>query len=105
MRVTNITSNKGNKIPNQFIIHDDNNNKYFQSYNSTIVKIENWGVAKDIGEIYGCSKKVYLDKRFWNYSTTTGKYRNIFLEESRKETEKKIKDGTYILTDLNVGLM
>lgn len=105
MRVTNITSNKGNKIANQFIIHDDNNNKYFQSYNSTIVKIENWDIVESSHINYERSRKVYLDKHFWNYSTTTGKYRNIFLEESRKETEKKIKDGTYILTDLNVGLM
>ena len=95
MRVTNITSNKGKKIANQFIIYDDNNNKYFQSYNSTIVKIENYFDNDKLNQ-------VYLDKRFWNYSTTTSKYRNIFLEESRKETEKKIKDGTYILTNLQM---
>jgi len=32
---------------------------------------------------------------------STGKYRNIFLNETKKETEKKIKDGTYVLTNLN----
>ena len=31
MKVYNITSNKGNKIANQFTIHDDYNNKYFHS--------------------------------------------------------------------------
>ena len=46
-------------------------------------------------------KKVYLDKTFWDYSVTTGKYRNIFLDETKKETQKKIDNGTYILTDLN----
>ena len=91
MKVTNMTSNKGNKIANQFIIYDDNDNKYFQSYNSIIVKIDN----------FFKNSVIYLDKTFWDYSVTTGKYRNIFLNETKKETEKKIKDGTYILTNLN----
>ena len=38
MKVENITSNNGNKIANQFIITDDEDNKYFQSYSSMIVK-------------------------------------------------------------------
>jgi hypothetical protein len=46
-------------------------------------------------------RKIYLDKKYWDYSVTTSKYRNIFLEESSKETAKKIEDGTYILTNLN----
>ncbi len=73
---------------NQFIIYDDNGNTFFQSYNSIIVKITPEG-------------KIYLDENYWNYSVTTGKYRNLFLGESRKETEKKIKSGKYILTNLN----
>ena len=101
MKVQNMTSNKGNKIANQFIIYDDNNNKYFQSYKSIIAKIENNDVIENIGINYQRNKKVYLDKNYWNYSVTTGKYRNIFLNETKKETEKKIKDGTYILTNLN----
>ncbi len=91
MKVTNIESNKGNKIANQFIITDDKQNEYFQSYNSMIVK-------KD----YESNQvKIYLDQKYWNYSTTTGKYRNIFLNETIKDTKKKIKSGEYILTDLN----
>ena len=91
MKVTNIESNKGNKIANQFIITDDIQNEYFQSYNSMIVK-------KD----YESNQvKIYLDQKYWNYSTTTGKYRNIFLNETIKDTKKKIKSGEYILTDLN----
>jgi len=101
MKVTNMTSNKGNKIANQFIVYDDNNNKYFQSYKSVIAKIENNDIQENININYERSKKVYLDKTFWDYSVTTGKYRNIFLNETKKETEKKIKDGTYILTNLN----
>ena len=85
-RVENMVSNKGNKIANQFVIYTDNGS-IFQSYNSTIVKID--------------SGKTYLDKNTWDYSKTTGKYRNIFLNETKKDTEEKIKSGQYILTDLN----
>jgi hypothetical protein len=45
--------------------------------------------------------KIELDQKYWNYSNTTGKYRNIFLGETITETKKKIKSGEYILTDLN----
>lgn len=87
MKVKNMTSARGNKVANQFIITDDNNNEYFQSYRSIIVK-------KSQG-------KIYLDDYFWDYSVTTGKYRNEFLGEGIAETRKKIKSGEYILTDLN----
>jgi len=91
MKVENIESNNGNKIANQFVITDDKQNEYFQSYNSMIVK-------KD----YESDQvKIYLDQKYWNYSNTTGKYRNIFLNETITETKKKIKSGEYILTDLN----
>tara|TARA_R100001530_G_scaffold62308_1_gene44855 strand:- start:359 stop:622 length:264 start_codon:yes stop_codon:yes gene_type:complete len=86
MKVKNMTSNKGNKIKNQFII-TDKNNRYFQSYDSIIVK--------------ETENKTFLDSFYWDYSTTTGKYRNIFLGEKKTETEKKIKNGTYKLTNLN----
>ena len=85
-KTTNMISNKGNKIANQFIIYTTEGS-IFQSYNSTIVKIENG--------------KTYLDLNKWDYSKTTGKYRNIFLNENKKQTEEKIKNGEYILTDLN----
>lgn len=86
MKVSNLTSNNGTTIPNQFEIRD-NKAVYFQSYNSIIVKIEDG--------------KTYLDANKWDYSVTTSKYRNIFLGETTKETKKKIKSGEYILTDLN----
>ena len=90
MKVRNITSNNGNKIANQFEIMDNENNTiYFQSYKSIIVK-------HDMN-----LNQVYLDSYFWDYSTTTSKYRNKFLNETTRETEKKIKDGTYFLYDLN----
>jgi hypothetical protein len=75
-------------VKNQFII-EDGNRIVFQSYNSVIAVKENG--------------KVTLDNSTWDYSKTTGKYRNEFLNETKKETERKIKDGTYKLADLNNG--
>ena len=79
-------SNKGNKVANQFLITTDEA-FYFQSYNSIIAKR-----TKD---------KIFLDEKFWDYSTTTGKYRNQFLNEGIADTRKKIKSGIYVLTNLN----
>lgn len=70
MKVRNMRSNNGNKIANQFIIEDEENNKqYFQSYNSTIVCID-------------YKNKVITIGRDYNYSTTTGKYRNKFFSDN-----------------------
>jgi len=88
MKVENMTSTRGNKVANQFIIVDDNNDKTFQSYNSVIAKKINNGL-------------IYLDEYFWDYSVTTGKYRNQFLGEGIADTRKKIEQGVYILTNLN----
>ena len=92
MKVTHLHNRNGNKVKNQFVVYDDSDNKFFQSYDTIIVMEENF--------IEG-PRKVYLDEKYWDYSVTTSKYRNIFLEESSKETAKKIEDGTYILTNLN----
>jgi len=86
MKVENFTSSNGNSVPNQFLL-TDGNKIVFQSYKSVIAVIENG--------------KVSLDQKFWDYSPTTGKYRNQFLGETKKETEAKIKSGEYILTNLN----
>lgn len=86
IKVTNMTSSSGNTIVNQLIIETPDGD-YFQSYDSVIARRQD-GV-------------VYLDANKWDYSNTTGKYRNIFLGETKKETEAKIKDGTYTLVDLN----
>jgi len=87
VRVQNMVSSNGNKIPNQFILNTEKG-VYFQSYETIIAFQDNSG-------------HTYLDKEKWDYSKTTGRYRNIFLGESRKETEKKIKSGEYTLTNLN----
>ncbi len=87
IKVLNMISNNGNRIPNQFVISTPEGS-YFQSYNSVIAFINNEG-------------RVFLDKNKWDYSTTTGKYRNIFLGENKKLTEKRINNNNYILIDLN----
>jgi hypothetical protein len=45
--------------------------------------------------------KTYLDKSKWDYSVTTGKYRNQFLGLNKKETEALIKSGSIKLVNLN----
>lgn len=95
MKVQNMTSSKGNNIANQFIItgidSDDCDFETFQSYDSVIA------TRRTIGGEY----EIKLDSRYWDYSVTTGKYRNQFLGETKKETQAKIDSGVYILTDLN----
>jgi hypothetical protein len=100
MKVQNMTNARGNKIANQFIIKEEENEmsgnavEYFQSYDTVIAKRDKFraGVEK---------RQVWLDSKYWDYSKTTGKYRNMFLGETKKETEAKLKSGEYILTNLN----
>jgi len=86
MQVQNMRSARGNTVPNQFIINH-NGEEFFQSYRVIIAK-------KGDG-------KTFLDSYYWDYSVTTGRYRNQFLNETIKETRAKIESGEYILTDLN----
>lgn len=82
--VKNMKSSRGNSIPNQFIIYTSRG-VFFQSYQSIIA-------------FFPCDEdKVYLNKDKWDYSKTTGKYRNLFLNETKKETEAKILSGEYVL--------
>lgn len=45
--------------------------------------------------------KILLDEKYWDYSKTTGRYRNQFLGETKKEIVAKISSGEYQLTNLN----
>jgi len=71
---------------NHYIIKT-NDARIFQSYDS-IIAIKQ-------------GPMVVLDKDDWDYSRTTGKYRNKFLNEDKATTEKKIETGEYYLADLN----
>ena len=63
-------------------------NVYFQSYDSLICMRDSKG-------------RIFLDEDKWDYSRTTGKYRNRWLGENIAETRKKIKLGIYTLVNLN----
>ena len=98
MKVRNMISNSGNKVANQFILTESYEDSYkcgkevFQSYDSIIIE----KVYYNSGH---CD--IYLDEATWDYSATTGKYRNQFLGEGIAETRKKIESGEYKLTNLN----
>jgi hypothetical protein len=97
VKVKNMTSRNNNIVPNQFIIRIKSNSKdqagfdkvYFQSYNSIIAYKDH-------------RNNITLDKYRWDHSTTTSKYRNQFLNETKKETLQKIKKGIYKLANLNL---
>jgi len=88
MKVENFTSASGNKVANQFII-TTKRKIIFQSYDSIIA-------MRSLN-----TNKITLDKNYWDYSVTTGKYRRQFLGEGIAETRKKIKSKEYKLADLN----
>lgn len=69
MRVKNMRSDRGNTIANQFVIMDEKHNTItFQSYNSEIVCIDYHNETITIFSNY-------------DYSRTTGKYRNKFMHD------------------------
>ena len=81
IKVEQMKSNRsGRPVANQFIIITSDG-KYFQSYDSVIAFKDNEG-------------NVTLDDYTWDYSRTTGKYRNV-------ETRAKIKSGEYKLSNFN----
>ena len=98
MKVKNMLSSSGNSVANQFVItaHYPDSDKclveVFQSYDTIIAE-----------KVYysGGHCDIYLDTYAWDYSVTTGKYRNQFLGEGIAETRKKIASGAYKLVNLN----
>ena len=76
----------GKPVANQFEIYFKDG-VLFKSYSSNIALKAN--------------NTVYLDKNKWDFSVTTGKYRNEFLRENIQETREKIKQGIYKLVNLN----
>ena len=92
-KVRNMSSYKGSGdvVANQFLITietDKGTKRIFQSYETVIAVMDEDG-------------KVTLDKNKWEYSATTSRYRNQFLCENTAETRKKIKQGIYVLENLN----
>lgn len=87
-KVHNMLSPSGSKVANQFEIMVQGVGTYFQSYDSVIA-------------LHTVEGDVYLDENNWDYNTTTSKYRNQFLGETKKETQAKMDSGEYMLTNLN----
>jgi hypothetical protein len=81
---------KINEHKNNYMKIEVNDNEYLISYNTTIaVKMK--------------TGKIILDKNNYACSKMTSKHRNAFLNETTKETEKKIASKEYELIDLNDG--
>jgi hypothetical protein len=105
INVRNFKNQKGNSIPNQFIITEQD--YYMQLPNKELIfdDVKIFESYKSIIALKGIDKNgnihIILDIHFWDYSTTTGKYRNLFLNETKKTTLSKIKSGEYTLMDLN----
>ena len=80
LQIKNVYNN-GRNVPNQFEIYYEKGNKsykVFQSYSSMILKFEN-GKIIEIGAD-------------WDYSRTTGKYRNLLTGMNKKEFEKMLEN-------------
>ena len=77
-----INTENGNNVANHYVIYHNDGTVDFKSYDSIIVRRKSF--------------KIYLGID-WDYSVTTGKYRNQFLGESKRETQKKLENGEYIL--------
>ena len=86
--VENMLSSAGNPVPNQFLITDDFC-ETFQSYETII------------GLKYRSTGQIVLDHSAWDYSTTTSKYRNMWLGFDSKAVKAKIASGEITLADLN----
>jgi len=99
IKIRQMSNNNDRAIPNQFIITDHGRGalgnfterQTFQSYDSVIA----------VKTVWPDKTRIEIDKNKWDYSNTTGRYRNQFLGEDKKTTQKKIDSGEYILTDLN----
>lgn len=85
--VEQMINDRGNGAMNQFVIHDGSL-LMFQSY-SSLIAVVNYD-----------TKEILLGED-WDYSTTTGKHRNIFFKDyayipdlgTKKGIEKALKDG------------
>jgi hypothetical protein len=86
MKVTNLRSSRGNKVPNQYSI-ETGNSIIFQSYDSIIAE-----VTKGI---------IYLDPVYYNYSKTTSKYLYMFINMSKKEIQEGLRSGKIQFKNLN----
>ena len=99
MKVEQMENTRGNKVDNQFVIQDGEK-IVFQSYNSLIVEVDFNKKAITIGPDY-------------NYSTTTGKYRNLFFTDyvylpnlnTLRGLESALKEGSFGAWTIKRGII
>lgn len=72
MMITSLIGKSGRGLANQFVIHEDNGDITFQSYNSKVCQIRKGGLGFE---------KIVVFGKDYDYSTTTSRNLNIFLEE------------------------
>jgi len=96
MYISNMISNSGNKVVNQFVV-TDGDTTYFQSYDTVMAKIEEKLNGRDI------TIDVSIYDPNLGGSKTTAKYLARFLLENKKDTLYKIQTGLYHVTNLNEG--
>jgi len=100
MRVENLFNpDNGNDVANQFRIYTGEG-VIFQSYETTIC-------IKAHGSTYLNNAMIEIKrgekKEAWKSSRTTSKWLRIFLNEDKETIDSKIKEGEYILMNLNSG--
>ena len=87
LRVSNVIGKNGKAVPNQFYVHyTEGNDSYviLQSYDSMILKMKDWEIV-EVG-------------KDWDFSRTTGKYRNIATGMDKKAF-KKMLDEEFIFNE------
>lgn len=92
--VEQMTSRSGNVVPNQTIL-SDMTGKTFVSYGSKIV-YQSKDRASD-----GLPLEIIVDENYWDYSRTTGKYRNEFMNMGVQDVRDHIKEGRIQVGNLN----
>ena len=96
MKITNMKNSNGNDIPSQFIIEGITLNLDGKSRNGNMFKSYNSYIA------FKSEGKIYLDRTYWDYSQTTAKYRNKFLNMNVSEIRRGIDEKRIKLVNLNV---
>jgi len=101
-QITQLINDRGNAVVNHFVIHRDGD-RYLQSYNSIVAKIDNH--YSPLQETLICLQpfKLVTLGSDWDYSRTTLKHLRTFLGDalgfvsSTAELRKAIKDGDIVI--------
>lgn len=77
MKISNLVNERGNRVANQFVIENEENNTVaFQSYNSMVCEVRPASIGFE---------KVVVFGKDWDYSRTTIKHLGNFLKQNNLE--------------------